>query len=81
MEKKEKRNKNNLDCTNDFSQLRKCSFLPKQAIIEYKKLYHEYYDESLTLEEATTKAESLLGFYNEVVFGKKLEKEEDQPMN
>jgi len=36
---------------------------------------------ALKVDEALKKAESLLGFYNLVVYGEKFSKEEDQPMN
>ena len=57
------------------------SFLPKQAVSEYIDEYLKSYGVTLNFDEALTKAESFLGFYNHVVFGKKFEKEEDQPMN
>ena len=57
------------------------SFLPEQAVLEYQKLYQGYCGVVLDFDEALKKAESLLGFYNLVVYGKKFNKEEDQPMN
>jgi hypothetical protein len=56
------------------------SFLPEQAVFEYQELYMKYSGVVLNFDEALKKAESLLGFYNLVVFGKNLEKKEDQPM-
>jgi len=57
------------------------SFLPQQAVLEYQELYQRYCGVVLDFDEALKKAESLLGFYNLVVYGEKFSKEEDQPMN
>ena len=57
------------------------SFLPEKAVLEYQELYQKNCGVVLNFDEALKKAESLLGFYNLVVYGGKIDKEEDQPMN
>jgi len=57
------------------------SFLSEQAIEEYREIFRKNYGVLLTLEDATDNAESFIGFYNQVVYGEKLENKEDKPMD
>lgn len=56
------------------------SYLPDQAIKEFLELYRIGGME-LSWEDATDKAESFIGIYNQVVYGKEFDKKEDQPMD